>query len=98
MISSINNISLASNVYNKRTSNPLSVLSFNKGLAADTVCFTGKSPASTYKTVFEYLAAEILSSNKRYHVGGERISASKIGAAVQSLFNEDRMFLPFNIV
>lgn len=73
MISSINNISLASNVYNKRTSNPLSVLSFNKGLAADTVCFTGKSPASTYKTVFEYLAAEILSSNKRYHVGGERI-------------------------
>lgn len=95
MISSINNISLAFNVYNKRTSNPLSVLSFNKGLAADTVCFTGKSPASTYKTVFEYLAAEILSSNKRYHVGGERISASKIGAAVQSLFNEDRMFLPF---
>lgn len=45
--------------------------------------------------MFEYLAAEILSSNKRYHVGGERISASKIGAAVQSLFNEDRMFLPF---
>ncbi len=97
MISGINNISLASNIYNKRTSNPHPVLRFNKGLASsDTVNFTGKSPASTYKTVFEYLAAEILGSNKKYHVGGEKISANKIGEAVKSLFNEDRMFLPYN--
>ncbi|MDE6139302.1 MAG: hypothetical protein K2F57_07510 [Candidatus Gastranaerophilales bacterium] len=95
MISNINNTSFISNFYNNRVSNPRPIYKFNSGLNKDTVCFTGMSPASTYKTVFEYLAAEILNNNKMYHVGGERISASKIGSAIQSLFNEDRMFLPF---
>lgn len=96
MLTSINNINLVPNVHNNSTTTPRKFFNFNKELNTDTVNFTGKSPASTYKTVFEYLAAVILENNKKYHVGGERISATKIGEAIQSLFNEDRMFLPFN--
>ncbi|MGN0030476.1 MAG: hypothetical protein ACI37Q_00805 [Candidatus Gastranaerophilaceae bacterium] len=61
----------------------------------DTVCFTGKSAPSMYNTVFEYLAAEILGSNKKYCVDGSMLSASKIGDAVKTLVNEGRFFLPF---
>ena len=65
------------------------------GLKADSVCFTGKSAPSMYKNVFEYLAAEILGSNKKYQVDGSMLSATKISEAVKDLFEQDKAYLPF---
>nr|QGT49670.1 hypothetical protein Melaina855_0570 [uncultured Candidatus Melainabacteria bacterium] len=95
MISSLSNINFHHTIKNNGIYKYQSAPKFNTGLSADTVCFTGKSPASTYRTVFEYLSSELLSNNKKYHVGNEKLSASRISTAIQSLFIEDRMFLPF---
>ncbi|MBR6098883.1 hypothetical protein IKP85_03980 [bacterium] len=61
----------------------------------DTVEFTGKSLPSEYKTVFEYLSAEILGKNKRFPVGGNLLSASKIKEAVNNLFKSNLIFENF---
>lgn len=63
----------------------------------DTVCFTGKSQPSEYKTVFQYLASEIIGGNKAYKIDGSLLSAKKIGQAVQKLLEEDRAFLPYKL-
>lgn len=100
MLSSLTNIGFTSNIYSSKPVNkskqPLSI--FNTGyLSCDTVSFTGKSPASMYKTVFEYLAAEVLGSNKKYHVDSSKLSATNISGAVNSLIMEDRAFLPVKL-
>ena len=42
-------------------------------LKQDTICFRGMSQASEYKTVFQYLAADVLSKQKKYGVVGIEI-------------------------
>ena len=61
----------------------------------DTVKFTGKSLPSEYKTVFDYLSAEILGKNKRFPVGGGMLSATKIRDAIKNLFDSDLIFENF---
>lgn len=63
----------------------------------DTVKFTGKSLPSMYNTVFEYLASNILGSNKKFQVDGSLLSATKITEAVNNLFieNQERILGPF---
>ena len=100
MLSTIKNIGFIPQVYNLRSNNNVQqpqISSFNVGLSKDTVTFTGKSAPSMYKTVFEYLASEVLGSNKKYHVDGSKLSANNIGDAVKTLIMEDRLFLPFNL-
>lgn len=58
----------------------------------DSVCFTGMSQASEYKTVFDYLAAKILSGNKKYNVNSAMLSASKIGNAIKNLFKSFNIY------
>lgn len=66
-------------------------------LQADMVSFTGKSSPSTYKTVFQYLAAEIIGGNKAYKIDSSMLSAKKIPQAIQKLIDEDRIFLPYKL-
>lgn len=99
MLCAINNVSFApyqlNNLKNDNRTN-VQVPGLSRTLqTADTVSFTGKSAPSAYSTVFEYLASNILGSNKRYHVDGSMLSASKISAAVDNLINEGRVYLPF---
>ena len=61
----------------------------------DTVNFTGKSAPSMYSSVFEYLAAELLAGNKKFQIDGSMLSASKIKDAVESLYEQDKVFVPF---
>lgn len=63
----------------------------------DTVSFSGKSQPSEYKTVFQYLASEIIGGNKAYKIDGSLLSAKKIGQAVQQLIDENRVFLPYKL-
>lgn len=97
MISAINNIYLPTrinNIKNSQTKHITRPIIPNE-LKADSVCFTGKSAPSMYKNVFEYLAAEILGSNKKYQVDGSMLSATKISEAVKNLFEQDKAYLPF---
>ena len=64
-------------------------------LAVDTVCFTGKSSPSAYKTVFQYFASEIIGGNKAYKIDSSMLSSKKISQAIQQLVDEDRIFLPY---
>ena len=66
-------------------------------LAVDTVCFTGKSSPSAYKTVFQYLASEIIGGNKAYKIDSSMLSSKKISQAIQQLLDEDRIFLPYKL-
>ncbi len=98
MLSAINNISFTPQKTNssyKNIDKNMPKIYMAKPLTADTVNFTGKSIPSAYDTVFEYLASEILGANKKYHVNGSMLSASKIRMAVENLVNEGRVFLPF---
>ena len=99
MFSNLSNIGFTPNIYNTKPVKNVYKLPamFNAGLDRDTVSFTGKSAPSMYKTVFEYLAAEVLGNNKKYHVDGSKLSASKISDAVKTLIMEDRVFLPFKL-
>ena len=92
MLSGINNFN-----YKIRSSQNIYKVPIIKtnGLNTDTVCFTGKSAPSMYKTVFEYLASEILAGNRKYCVNSGMLSASKVGDAVKTLVNEGRFFIPF---
>lgn len=79
------------NVLNKQNNYQVRFISQNP----DSVCFTGKSAPSMYKSVFEYLAAEIIGGNKKFQVDGSMLSASKIKEAVDDLAAKDKLFLPF---
>lgn len=72
-----------------------SQVKFATSLNTDTVCFTGKSAPSMYKSVFEYLAAEIIGGNKKFQVDGSMLSASKIKDAVDDLAAKNKLFHPF---
>ncbi len=100
MISRIYNINpvLNTNSYNPQSQSGSVKTALINGLNQDTVCFTGKSLSSKYSTVFEYLASEILGGSKKYGVDGSQLSASKIGAAVDDLFEQGKMFIPFKEV
>ncbi len=64
--------------------------------AVDTFTFTGRSEASQYGNVFEYLAAGILEAkSKKYGVNGGMLSSNNITATVDKLFDEDKIFLPY---
>lgn len=98
MFSSLPNIGFNPYIYNSKPVNMhKSPVIFNSGLNKDTVSFTGKSAPSMYKSVFEYLSAEVLGNNKKYHVDGSKLSANNISDAVKTLIMEDRVFLPFKL-
>lgn len=63
----------------------------------DTVSFSGKSPCELYKSVFDYMAAEIFDTNKVYRVTGDMLHVSKIRTAVKSLFDQGRAYAPFKL-
>ena len=61
-------------------------------LNRDTVSFTGLSDPSLYKTVFDYLAADIVSKHKGYKVNGSMLSSKNIQKAVEELYTEGRLY------
>lgn len=61
-------------------------------MKVDSVCFTGKSMPSMYSTVFEYLSAEIFGRSKKFGVDGSLLSASKIGEAIDNVFEKGKAF------
>ncbi len=61
-------------------------------LKQDTICFRGMSQASEYKTVFQYLAADILSKQKKYGVDGSMLSTNNISKGVESLYRNDNVY------
>ncbi len=63
-------------------------------LQSDTLTFTGKSPCELYKSVFDYMAAEIFDANKIFHIDGGQLNANKIRIAVQDLFDKGRAYFP----
>lgn len=64
-------------------------------LRQDTVCFTGMSQPSYYKTVFEYLSADILNKNKKYQIDGSLLSAANIKTGIDKLFKLNRVYGPY---
>ncbi len=65
-------------------------------LVVDTFTFTGRSEASQYGNVFEYLAAGILEAKaKKYGVNGSMLSSNNITATVDKLLEKDKIFLPY---
>ena len=64
-------------------------------LRQDTVSFTGMSIPSKYKTVYEYLAADIASKNQKYGVNGSCLSASNIGKTMDKMQQNGTLYLPF---
>lgn len=64
-------------------------------LRQDTVSFTGMSIPSKYKTVYEYLAADIASKNQKYGVNGSCLSSSNIGKTMDKMQKNGTLYLPF---
>lgn len=64
-------------------------------MSQDSVSFTGKSPCEFYKSVFDYMAAEIFDMNKIYRVDGGMLSVTKIKTAVKNLFEQGRAYIPY---
>ncbi|MBD5403273.1 hypothetical protein HDR58_10835 [bacterium] len=98
MLPAISNI----NLYNKNTivknNNKVNYIPSRHTPVADSVNFTGKSLASKYSTVFEYLAAELFGGNKKYGVDGSLLSSKNIGIAVKQVFDENKAFPDFKRV
>ena len=98
MLSAINNITYNNRYYNipqrQYYSQPPK---FNTGLSADTVSFSGKSPCDLYKSVFDFMSAEIFDVNKTYRVDGSMLNVKKIKTAVKTLFDEGRAYPPYKI-
>ncbi len=92
MLSPVNNIYPKYN-YNFYQNN---IQKFNISESHDFVKFTGKSPASQYKTVFDYLSAEILAGNKKFDVNSALLSAKKIPQAVKELFVGDTIYTKYD--
>ena len=61
----------------------------------DTISFRGMSQASEYKTVFQYLAADILSKQKKYGVDGSLLSATNINKGVEQVFKNDKVYTQY---
>ncbi|MCM1338941.1 MAG: hypothetical protein NC191_04660 [Muribaculaceae bacterium] len=77
------------NAYNKRL--------LTEPAKLDSFTFTGRSQASDYKDVFEYLASGILDAKaKKYGVDGSMLSASRINFALEDLDNNGRIFQPYS--
>ena len=99
-LSSFRNISPLGLKYNpniKNNNNPAPIYKAGNlaPLKHDTVSFTGMSAASHYKSVFDYLAADILSKNKKFQVDGSMLSASNINKAIDRLFDLNRVYGPY---
>lgn len=62
---------------------------------ADSVHFTGKSLPSMYSSVFDYLSAEVLGAQKKYHVDGSMLSATNIRTAVKKLVESEKFWNDF---
>ena len=97
MLLQINNLSNPQYIHNYSYSKPVYQYQNLRPLEADTVTFTGKSSPSAYRTVFQYLASEIIGGNKAYKIDSSLLSSKKIGQAIQQLINEDRIFLPYKL-
>ena len=97
MIQNINNFGYISvipqktNINNKLVKMP----DISHTLHNDTVCFTGMSQPSYYKTVFEYLSADILNKNKKYQIDGSLLSAANIKTGIDKLFKLNRVYGPY---
>lgn len=65
------------------------------GVSTDTVSFSGKSPCELYKSVFDYMAAEIFDANKSFKIDGSMLNSTKIKTAVKNLFDENRAYFPY---
>ena len=95
MISKIANLSFIPKygiLNNNKKQNSTPQVSVTTPMRADSVCFTGKSMPSMYSTVFEYLSAEIFGRSKKFGVDGSMLSASKIGEAVNGVFEKGIAF------
>jgi len=96
MIYPVNSIKFYSgfsnNIYSKKDS-----YMYREKQCFDSVKFTGRSLPSEYKTVFDYLSAEILGRNKRFQVNGALLSASRIKKTVGSLFEDNKVFDNFEL-
>lgn len=66
---------------------------YNKGLTRDTVSFTGMSKPSQYKSVFEYLAAKVLSGKKKI-INEDELSANNIKKGIDEIFSPETMYGP----
>ena len=96
MIQNIINFGYSTNIYrNKNTGSIQQKPMLARTLAKDTVCFTGMSQPSYYKTVFEYLSAEILNKNKKYQIDGSLLSANNIKTGIDRLFKLNRVYGPY---
>jgi hypothetical protein len=63
--------------------------------APDVVCFTGQSRPSDYKSVFDYLSAQILDSQaKKYGIDKSGLSASRIGDTLNKLDESGKIYQP----
>lgn len=80
---------------NDRTVNHYMISPFRNTENKDTVCFTGKSLPSMYASVFDYLAADVLGSQKKYKVDGSMLSATNIGKAVKDLVMSGKLWADF---
>lgn len=65
-------------------------------LKQDTVSFTGMSLPSKYKTVYEYLAADIASKNLKYGINGACLSATNIGKTMDKMGKDGTLYFPHN--
>lgn len=102
MIQNINNYTYTPQIksnyrFNIKTSTVQKLnLNANNNLAPlfkDTLVFTGMSSPSQYKSVFDYLAADILNKNsKKFNIDGSKISAKYISEAIEELFSKDKIF------
>ncbi len=66
-------------------------------LKQDTICFRGMSQASEYKTVFQYLAADVLSKQKKYGVDGSMLSANNISKGIDGLFKNNGVYTSYTL-
>lgn len=91
MLSSINNICFQTQNSNRNFYYNTNLRHQGKDLSTTKQSlphFTGKSLPSMYNTVFEYLASNIVGSNKKYQIDSSMLSASKIAEAINNLFQE----------
>ncbi len=82
----------AKNIYSNITPKHAQYIPALHKYSCDSIAFTGMSQASEYKTVFDFLAAKILSGNKSYNVNSGMLSASKIQSAMRDLFKSVNIY------
>lgn len=93
MLGIINNFSYSYRDYNYgRMKNVYNFAPRLQPLLYDTVQFTGKSKAGVYRNTFDYMAACILDSKKKYGVSSALLSAKKIRSATENLFESSDIF------